>query len=139
MRIFVLALAIMAVYAQELLVTQEYTDYLKKHVDWEVVDYEENIFRGWTIDEAKTLLNDVDLEQDDYYDDSYEIDDNAPSSIDWSGANCDHGARNQGSCSSQWALAMVELLGIRCCLQGTDHGFLSPQELVSCNTKNNKG
>ena len=139
MRTLIIALAIMAACAQEFVVSQEYTDYLKMHVEWEVVDYEDNIFRGWTMEEAKMLLNDVDLEQDEYFDDSYEVDTNAPSSIDWSGANCDHGVRNQGQCGSCWAFAVVEMLGIRCCLQGNDHGFLAPQELVSCATKKNKG
>ena len=118
MRIFILAVAIMAIYAQEMAVTQEYTDYLKKHVDWEVVDYEDNIFRGWTMDEAKALLNDVNIEQDELYEDSYEIDAKAPSSINWSGVECDHGARNQGQCGSCYALTTAEMLGIRCCIQG---------------------
>eukprot|EP00831_Metopus_contortus_P014492 TRINITY_DN15996_c0_g1_i3.p3 TRINITY_DN15996_c0_g1~~TRINITY_DN15996_c0_g1_i3.p3 ORF type:complete len:116 (-),score=28.32 TRINITY_DN15996_c0_g1_i3:106-453(-) len=39
----------------ELLVTREYTDYLKKHAPYEVVDYEDNIFKGWTVEDARGM------------------------------------------------------------------------------------
>ncbi|MDR3715200.1 MAG: hypothetical protein P4L51_20495 [Puia sp.] len=46
-----------AVLCDEMLVTQEYTDYLKKHSSWEVADYENNVFRGWAVSEAASMFS----------------------------------------------------------------------------------
>lgn len=126
---FVLALAC----AHEMLVTKEYTDYLKKHVSWEVAEYEDNIFRGWTVDEIKSiLLKDVPSEG---YIPEVEAEENLPSAVNWAHASCDHGPRNQANCGSCWAFAVTGMLSDRCCLQGHDKGWLAPQELVSCDPK----
>jgi len=133
--LLIVFLAIAGVFCNEMVVTKEYTDYLKRHVDWEVVDYEDNIFRGWTIDEVKALLI-QDLPQFDESLPSVEADTALPSELVW-GANCIHGVRNQGQCGSCWAFATTDMLADRCCLHsGKDHGFLAPQELVSCDTQN---
>ena len=135
MNIFVLiALTISTIYASELLITKEYTDYLKRHVDWEVVDYEKNVFRGWTIEESQSLFGAIPLSAADAEEQipSVVAQKNLPASLDWSGANCDHGIRNQGHCGSCWAVATSMMLTDKCCVQGHDHGFLSIQELVSC-------
>jgi cathepsin B len=127
---FIFALLAVAL-CHEMLVTKEYTDYLKRHVGWEVVDYEENIFRGWTIEESKVLMGlkesteELDLAE-------AETTSTGPSSINWAGAACDHEVRNQGNCGSCWAFATAGMLTDRCCLAGTDQGWLAPQELVSC-------
>ena len=121
------------IFCEELLVTKAYTDYLKKHVDWEVVDYEENIFRGWTISEAKQFLGTV-IPASDTPLPVYESSTPPPSSIVWQG-DCIHAVRNQGSCGSCWTFATAGMLSDRCCLHSTDHGWLAPQELVSCDIK----
>lgn len=132
-------LALLAVaFCHEMLVTQEYTDYLKRTVDWEVVDYEENIFRGWTIDEARQLLGYKGLNEFEYSEADVVDNKAVPSTIDWSGANCDHGPKDQGRCGSCWAFAIVGMLSYHCCAATKDEGWLSPQELVSCD-KNNFG
>jgi len=131
--LLIVFLTISAVFCKEMAVTKEYTDYLKRHVDWEVVDYEENIFRGWTVDEIKALL----IQQLPQYDEflpSVEADTALPSKLVW-GASCIHGVRNQGNCGSAWAIAVADPLADRCCLHtGKDHGLLSVQELVSCHS-----
>jgi len=131
--LLIVFLAIAGVFCHEMAVTREYTDYLKRHVDWEVVDYEENIFRGWTIDEVKALL----IQDFPQYDEEIplaEADHALPSQLVW-GANCIHQVRNQGSCGSCWAFAIADMVADRCCmLTGKDQGLLSPQELVSCDT-----
>lgn len=129
-------LALLAVaFCQEILVTREYTDYLKRTVDWEVADYEENVFRGWTVEEFQGLLGYNGLEEFEGEPISEGI---VPSTIDWSGANCNHGVHDQGRCGSCWAFAIVGMLSYRCCAAKSDKGWLSPQELVSCD-KNNHG
>ena len=134
MKFIAIALVIISVYAEEMHETKEYTDYLKKHVDWEVMEYEENVFRGLTVEEGKMLLGAV-LPDESEYIPPIEIIPNMPSSLSWKGANCDHGVRNQGNCGSCWAFATTGMLSDRCCLGGKDHGWLAPQELVSCDKK----
>ena len=129
MRFIVAVALISAVFCQEMLVTQEMTDYLKRTVDWEVVDYEDNVFRGWTAEEFDSILGYTPGEE--FYPE-YEIEGSVPSSIDWTGANCDHGPKNQGACGSCWAFAATGMVSDRCCLMKADKGWLSPQELVSC-------
>jgi len=133
MKALILALLVVAI-AAELAVTPEYTAYLKKHVSWEVVDYEENIFKGWTVEEVRTLLGDEDREV--ITDVAPYIATSIPSSVNWAGASCIHEIHNQGNCGSCWAFATASVASDKCCLGGKDYGWLSPQELVSCDRTN---
>ena len=128
--ILILAL-IGGIFCSELLVTKEYVEQLKRTVSWEVEEYENNIFRDWTEDEVKSLLGLKSLETEESFP---EVDTSAPTpaQISWKNANCDHGPKDQGHCGSCWAFAATGMLSDRCCLGGKDHGWLSPQELVSC-------
>lgn len=130
MKVIVFIALLLAVYCQEMLVTPEYTEYLKKHVSWEVVDYEDNIFRGWTVEEAQALLGDKDLPID--FEGQLPEDTPIPSEIGWKGANCIHEIHNQGNCGSCWAFATASVSADLCCIQKQDYGWLSPQELVYC-------
>jgi len=124
-------LAITGVFCREMVVTKEYTDYLRRHVDWEVADYEDNIFRGWTIDEVKAILI-QNMPEFDGFVPSVEADTTLPSQLVW-GGSCIHDVRDQGNCGSCWAFAAADMLADRCCMHtDKDQGFLSPQELVSC-------
>lgn len=126
-------------YCSEVLITNEMVDYLKRNVDWEVEDYENNIFRGWTVDEFKSLLGyTVKYDEDNEQLMTVTSDADLPPSIDWSKTRCDHGIMNQGPCGSCWAFAFVGMLSFRCCRDKGDEGWLSTQELVSCD-KNNAG
>eukprot|EP00830_Metopus_es_P013185 TRINITY_DN315_c2_g1_i3.p1 TRINITY_DN315_c2_g1~~TRINITY_DN315_c2_g1_i3.p1 ORF type:complete len:336 (+),score=62.91 TRINITY_DN315_c2_g1_i3:101-1009(+) len=128
---FILVLALVAaIFCDEMLVTREYVDFLKRRVSWEVQDYESNIFRGWTVEEAKDFLGLVDMERDESLPEVQHQE--IPEGLDWSGANCDHGPQNQGNCGSCWAFAATGMLSDRCCLHSSDKGWLAPQELVSC-------
>ncbi len=133
--VFVLLIALLDVsLGQNMLVTKEYTDYLKRHVSWKVVDYEENVFRGWTMEEAKNFLGAV-VPMGEQMFPSVQVQQNLPSNVNWAGSSCDHGVRNQAACGSCWAFATVGMLSDRCCLQGHDHGWLSVQYLISCDRK----
>lgn len=136
MRFFVVLLAV--VFCKKMIITKKYTDYLKRTVDWEVVDYEDNIFRSWTVDEFKDILgyksfDDFKISEPDPVKDKL-----APQSIDWTKNKCNHGVRDQGNCGSDWAFATVDMISYRCCAATGNKGPLSPQELVSCD-KNNHG
>lgn len=131
MRVLLLALLALGALCHEMLVTKEYTDYLKRHVEWEVADYEENVFRGWTMEEAKAMLGLKESTEFGYLE-TVEPKANLPSSINWAGADCSHEVRNQGNCGSCWAFATAGMLTDRCCMNKKDEGWLAPQELVSC-------
>jgi len=129
MKIFVIALIIAICFADQsddLLVTKAYTDYLKRHVEWEVVSYEENIFRGFTLEEAKMFLgNKPEMNAEPYpvFQPFKEI----PNSFDWrlKDPKCIHEVRNQGNCGSCWSFATSGMLADRCCLNSADHGLLA--------------
>jgi len=137
MSIFVLGLLIVACFAHDIAITKAYTEYLKAHVSWEVQDYENNIFRGWTGDEISRLFGDKEMDLTGAQVSNVQADiTNLPKTLDWSGVNCCHYIRNQGNCGSCWAFAVSGVISDRCCLAGTDHGWLAPQELVSCDNYN---
>lgn len=60
-----------------------------------------------------------------------------PESFDWTKsdkADCIHPIRSQGSCGSCWTFSVAGTVSDLCCIAGKDHGWLAPQELVSCDT-----
>eukprot|EP00826_Nyctotherus_ovalis_P060965 TRINITY_DN8625_c0_g1_i14.p1 TRINITY_DN8625_c0_g1~~TRINITY_DN8625_c0_g1_i14.p1 ORF type:complete len:296 (-),score=80.32 TRINITY_DN8625_c0_g1_i14:140-1027(-) len=118
----------------DMIVTVEYVDYLKKHVSWEVEEYENNIFRGWTVGEMKNFLGLSDTNT--YLEGLPDIEEpnHLPSAVNWAGTNCDHSVKNQGTCGACWAFAAANMLSDRCCLYSSDQGWLSVQELLSCDT-----
>ena len=136
MRFLVLLLAVAAISAlrdDQPLISKAFTEYLKKTVSWEVVDYEDNIFKDWTVGDSRQFLipyfgKKVMVESDASF--------NAPENFDprkekW--ANCIHPIRNQGKCGSCWAHGATETLSDRFCINGKDV-ILSPQDLTSCDT-----
>lgn len=138
MKFLILSLLVLSCFAEEMAVTKAYTDYLKRHVSWEVVDYESNVFKGWTLEEVRSVLGDnlVELE-------GLELDDSPvptkymPETLDWTErGDCIHEIRNQASCGSCWAFSVASVVSDRCCLNGKDYGWLAPQELVSCDKSN---
>lgn len=138
MRILILAFLLISCFAEEMAVTQEYTDYLKKHVTWEVADYEDNVFRGWTVDEVMSILNQMEPEEELPIVDDPEYEATLPKSFDWTEkmADCIHPIHNQGNCGSCWAFSAASVVADRCCIFKEDKGWLSPQELVSCDKRN---
>jgi len=131
MKSFLILLLCVAALASDLVVTKEYVEYLKKTVNWEVEDYENNIFKDWTIDDMRGFLG---LQHDGgFVEGAEQVEETPlPSEFNWAGAICDHGVRNQGSCGGCWAFAGSGMMSDRCCIQAKDFGNLSPQELVSC-------
>lgn len=136
MKGFIFACLLLACFAEDILVTKEYTDYLKRHVTWEVQDYEDNIFKGWTNSEISQLLGDKSNELVEGEEFVPESNMKYPTELDWAGADCTHKIRNQGQCGSCWAFSVAGVVSDRCCMNDADHGWLAPQELVSCDKRN---
>jgi cathepsin B len=134
---YLLLSLLLSVSLGEYAVTQEYIDYLKKHVTWEVADYEDSLFRGWTIDEIKEILNQQE-ELPETEGQDVVVTNDLPTEIDWTvlKADCTHPIGNQGSCGSCWAFSAAGVVSDRCCMYKSDEGWLSPQELVSCDKAN---
>jgi cathepsin B len=128
--------------ASEPLITREYEEKLRKEVTWEVEEYENNIFKGWTLDD---FLEAFPNEEEGKPIEGVTIVDKgeeepatqAPTSFDartkW--PKCIHPIRRQGKCGSCWAFALTGVMSDRFCIRGKDV-LLSPQDLVSCNTRN---
>ena len=102
---------------QELLVTQAQTEYLKQHATYEVVDYEENVFKGWTVEEAKSLLTDPRFPSEGQkplplYN---EFKGGLETVVDWRQKNpqCIAAVHSQGGCTSSWAFTVAHMLGER--------------------------
>ena len=123
---WIVGLLILGAMAETTMVTQSYTDYLKQHVSWEVVDYEDNVFKGWTTEEFDRLLGDWKDAEDELPPATGELT-TLPE-----GANCQHEIRNQGNCGSCWAFAVASMISDNCCRAKQDYGWLAPQELVAC-------
>lgn len=131
---FIVLLCLIVVHAkEEMAITPEYIDYLKKVADWEVSEYEDNVFKGWTLSEVEMLLGDKKPDQEF---EATPVTEKAylPSSVDWAGNQCIHKILDQGNCGSCWAFAAAGVASDKCCLEDSqkDFGWLSPQELVSC-------
>ena len=131
MKIVILCLLACAVLGSEMLVSKDYVDELKTRVTWEVEDYESNIFKGWTVEDAENFLGLVHPEPQGEFPE-HQVTGPLPRELSWLGANCTHEVRNQGNCGSCWAFAATGMLTDRCCLHTQDQGWLAPQELVSC-------
>ena len=132
--LIILLLLFTGTLAEEFAVTREYTDYLKQHVDWEVVDYEDNIFRGWTLSELQALTSKEPLDFGEPLP-IVEPSTSLPRSFYQDPAYI-HEARLQGGCSSGWIFAVAGMLSDRCYqYTGVDHGWLSVQELISCDAE----
>lgn len=129
MKTLIIALLILAAVCSDLIVTKDYVAYLKQNVAWEVEDYETSIFKGWTLEEAKSFLGLMPEEETTYPE--YKPH-SVPQELSWADDKCVHEVRNQGNCGSCWAFAAAGMLTDRCCLFKSDEGWLSPQELVSC-------
>ncbi len=129
MKIYVISILLLSVRCDEpsFLVTKAYTDYLRRHVSWTVLDYESNPFRGWTAEDLDLLHPSLD-----------EISPVWPhvSSLpllprtDWINHECTYAPLALGGCS--WPHSTVSMISERCCLSGTDFGMLSVQEVISC-------
>lgn len=117
---------------QQPVVTKEYTEYLKSHVNWKVTPYEENVFRGWTIADAKAALLPSNYSLDGPHFPPKIVHTSLLSPINWAGSDCMHYVQNQWNCGACWAFSPSEMLADRCCLAKQDYGVLSAQELLSC-------
>ena len=122
----ILGLLVLGAMAETTLVSQEYTDYLKKHVSWEVVDYKDNVFKGWTNEEFDHMLGDWQGSETELPPATGHLDNLPPR------ADCKHVIRDQGNCGSCWAFSVASMISDNCCAAKQDYGWLSPQELVSC-------
>ncbi len=133
--ILLVAFLLATVFCEEMAITQEHTDYLKAHATWEVADYEDNIFRGWSMNEVSGMFAGVQPESDmPSRIESVLPGEKFPENVNWNQlrADCVHTAGDQKSCGSSWAFSAVGTVSDRCCLRLKDYGWLSVQELISC-------
>ena len=135
MKAIFLAILLVACMAEPL-IKKELIEELKQKASWQVTEYEENLFKGVTSEEVEEsqILSEADAE---VYPE-HEVKQNTPSEVNWQGASCMHPIKSQGDecAAASFAFAVAGMASDRCCLKGTDHGWLSPMELLSCDKSN---
>jgi len=124
------------------LIHQKLVDTINAAGEWEASL--NNKFASWTLGDAKKILgarlDDVYIFEAPRVDDELEA---LPTAFDsrtqWPG--CVHPVRNQEQCGSCWAFGATEALSDRFAIETnlSTNVVLSPQDLVSCDTKTNQG
>ena len=110
----VLMILALAVCKKNLLVTKEFTEQLKKTAKYEVVDYEENLFKGWTFEEAKQLLSAPRFPNTPLYPAFTNYKDILPIEKNWTkDSACINPVHNQAGCGCSWALTLAQMVGER--------------------------
>lgn len=140
--VLVFSLLALAAVCQKKLVTRSRIGYLKQHAKYQVSDYEDNIFRGWTVEEAKEELMHREPVAKASIPQYAGFRGQLPTDVNWTAKapQCVNTPQSHGRCSSSWAFAATSMLGERCCIQGHGPVELAVQELVSCDNQNgNRG
>jgi cathepsin B len=121
-----------------MLITKDFINQLKETVPWEVVEYEDNIFKDWTLEDARRFFSArIDKPKTNHatFISNVKLPDNFdPRKEKFS--KCIHPILNQGHCGSCWAHGSSEVLSDRFCINGKDV-ILSPQDLTSCDRYDN--
>jgi hypothetical protein len=130
MKAIILAILLISCIAEPL-IRKELIEELKKSATWKVTEYEDNMFRGIDSEdiEGGQMLTEADAQEFP----EQEVT-NTPKELSWVGASCDHGVKGQGDecAAASYAFAVAGMASDRCCLKGTDKGWLSPMELINC-------
>lgn len=109
------------------IITKEFLEEVKQKASWTVTDYDENVFKG---------LEDEDLTEDTRH--SLPPKKLRVPEIN-SGLDCNLNAHNMGEfCQgSSFAFAVAGMVSMRCCIKkNKNEGWLSPMELISCDSGN---
>ena len=142
MKIFVVLTIIALSFCNQRLLKQETFEKVKSSAKWESYDWDENPFKDFTHDQLHSLLGTT-LKWNEHTlpllvdDDDHNV--NLPTEFDsrkqW--PECVLPVRNQEHCGSCWAFSGSEVLADRFCIasQGKIKTVLSPQDMVSCDTK----
>jgi len=130
---------LLAICLAEPLIKKDFLKKLRKTVPWEVTDYENNVFKGLSVEDFqdKADLPSIVLDLEDLP--SQKKSEMDPNAINWikKSASCIHEIKNLGECEGgSYALAVAGMVSDRCCLKGKDHGSLSAMELLSCSGDN---
>lgn len=117
-------------------VTKETTKMLKQIAPWSVMEYEDNIFKSWTMQDVRHILSMRRSSKGSKKVSSASS--SLPSSYDPRlKDDCINPIMEQGVCGGSWAIAVAKSLGDRFCKQRrSEAANLAPQILLSCDTHN---
>jgi cathepsin B len=119
-------------------ITRQNTVLLSELAPWEVAKYEDNVFKDWTVEEIKQMLQ-VSRSSTKKPLNSKVDYTNIPRNYDPRNDlnDCLNEIKDQGTCGGSWGIAVADTLGDRFCRKGRgDAKSLSGQFLISCDTTN---
>jgi cathepsin B len=100
---------------------------------WEVEDWQNNKFRGWTVGQLKDWLGTYQSPRPNIQLDHEYVSLNAPDNWDWrKESDCVSAVRDQQNCGSCWAFGATGSLTDRFCIDRGMSSPLSPEDLVVC-------
>jgi cathepsin B len=119
-------------------VNQDIIDEIRaKATTWVPMELEENPLHHMSFDQVAGLLGTINDFTERMFPEPEVSNAAAPTSFDsrtqW--PNCVHAIRDQASCGSCWAFGSSEAMSDRVCIAGGENVVLSPQDLVSCDTR----
>lgn len=124
-------------------ITKEYLEDLKKHVSFEVLDYEDHPFKDQSFSDISKKLKIMDIPMEELPREKEEDEQKYgqfPLNFDpvekW--PKCIHPIENQLQCGSCWAFATSDVLSDRLCIASSNriNVQLSVQDPISCSTTN---
>lgn len=132
MRTIVL-ISLLTIIISKNIINKSFYEELKKVAPFKLYEPEENPFRDWTNEEIRRMLG-TKIKNYDIPEETVEISE----SYDFRTAHpeCSLGVRDQGHCGGCWAFAAAMTLQQRYCKDLGERVELSPQDLISCDTKN---
>lgn len=142
---FILLLSLFSAALNKQMITKKFIEQLKKTAPYEVEDYEENIFKGWTKEDGAFLADlpaDLPSEESALFASVESSGEPLPEKLDWreKSKDCILAVGNQrigqNSCGCSYAFGTTHMLSERNCILTGQSTVLSIQEIVSCSTEN---
>ena len=124
-------------YAEPAISKELYNGLISWELPWKVVPYEENLFKSWTLEDLKKLLQERPIDVTKMRGLEVPLACQPPETFDGRDKykDCIHPPLDQANCGSCWAFSVSEVLSDKFCIGGKGV-VLSPQDLNSCDSQN---
>ena len=125
---------LVAICACNSILNEDLNAYLKKHAPFKVYEPSKNPFRNWSDEEIRNLFKDElrPVKKEEKIEFITDVPEYFDARDQW--PECKREIRDEGSCSSSWALSAIEVLAWKFCIatSGSINLVFSVQDLISC-------